>query len=69
MISTWNQRSNVHSSKPGSFGGDDAFRVDSCNLYRKKFISVNTVRQLEEGHVRRQAQWKKAKSEDLLAMR
>ena len=35
--------------------------------YRKKFLSVNTARPLEEGHVQRQARWKKAKSEDLLA--
>ena len=33
--------------------------------YRKKFVGVNTARPLEEGHVRRQARWKKAKSEDL----
>ena len=36
---------------------------------RKKFLSINTARPLEEGHVQRQARWKKAKSEDLLTMR
>ena len=35
----------------------------------RKFLSVNTARPLEESHIRRQAQWKKAKSKDLLAMR
>ena len=37
--------------------------------YRKKFLTINTAKPLEEGHVRRQARWKKAKSKDLLAMR
>ena len=30
--------------------------------------SVNTARPLEEGHVQRQARWKKTESKDLLAM-
>ena len=34
--------------------------------YWKKFVSVNTARLLKEGHVQRQARWKKAKLEDLL---
>ena len=38
-------------------------------IYRKKFVSINTARPLEEGHVQRQTRWKKAKSENLLGMR
>ena len=46
------------------------YRVNCCvkNSYRKKFVSINTARLLEEGPVQRQARWKKAKSKDLLAM-
>ena len=36
---------------------------------RKKFLRVNKARPLEEGHVQRQARWKNAKLEDLLATR
>ena len=38
------------------------------NSVKKKLLSINTARLLEEGHIQRQARWKRATSEDLLAM-